>query len=125
MAATAQARDDVQPVANETLDRFLTGTVTVLPILALGLVAWQLWHKVLGWSDIIVFVIMYVATGLGVTVGFHRLFTHRAFETFPAAATPFDPDPEPDPDPDKPREPVPSFDFREGKSIVEAPVDRR
>src|SRR3954462_12584317 len=81
MAATAQARDDVQPVANETLDRFLTGTVTVLPILALGLVAWQLWHKVLGWSDIIVFLIMYVATGLGVTVGFHRLFTHRSFKT--------------------------------------------
>jgi stearoyl-CoA desaturase (delta-9 desaturase) len=24
---------------------------------------------------------MYVATGLGITVGFHRLFTHRAFET--------------------------------------------
>jgi stearoyl-CoA desaturase (delta-9 desaturase) len=81
MAATAPARDDVQPVANETLDRFLTGTVTVLPILALGLVAWQLWHKVLGWSDIIVFAIMYVSTGLGITVGFHRLFTHRSFKT--------------------------------------------
>ena len=24
---------------------------------------------------------MYVATGLGITVGFHRLFTHRAFKT--------------------------------------------
>ena len=24
---------------------------------------------------------MYVATGLGVTVGFHRLFTHRSFAT--------------------------------------------
>src|ERR1700759_4629831 len=81
MAATASPRDDVQPVANESLDRFLTGTVTVLPILALGWVAWQLWASLLGWSDIIVFAIMYVATGLGVTVGFHRLFTHRAFKT--------------------------------------------
>ena len=27
------------------------------------------------------FAIMYVATGLGITVGFHRLFTHRAFKT--------------------------------------------
>ena len=26
----------------------------------------------------------YVLTGLGITVGYHRLFTHRAFETFPA-----------------------------------------
>src|SRR3954453_177342 len=84
MAATVrdtEQRDDVEPVANESLDRFLTGTVTVLPILALGLVAWQLWSELLGWSDLIVFAIMYVATGFGITVGFHRLFTHRAFKT--------------------------------------------
>jgi stearoyl-CoA desaturase (delta-9 desaturase) len=81
MAASVQQRDDVQPVANETLDRIATGTVTVLPVLALGLVAWQLWHKWLGWSDLIVFAVMYVLTGLGVTVGFHRLFTHRSFKT--------------------------------------------
>src|SRR3954463_601723 len=81
MAATTSVRDDVQPVANETLDRFLTGAITVIPILALGLVAWQLWHKLLGWSDLIVFAVMYIVTGLGVTVGFHRLFTHRSFKT--------------------------------------------
>src|SRR3954451_48330 len=81
MAATAPTRDDVQPVANENLDRFLTGTVTVVPILALGIVAWQVWSSLLGWSDLIVFAIMYVLTGLGVTVGFHRLFTHRSFKT--------------------------------------------
>src|ERR1700748_593883 len=81
MAATASTRDDVQPVANENLDRFLTGTITVLPILALGVVAWQVWSELLGWSDLIVFAIMYVLTGLGITVGFHRLFTHRSFKT--------------------------------------------
>src|SRR5436190_11882542 len=81
MAATATERDDVQPVANENLDRFLTGTITVLPILALGVVGWQVWSSLLGWSDLIVFAIMYVATGLGITVGFHRLFTHRSFKT--------------------------------------------
>jgi stearoyl-CoA desaturase (Delta-9 desaturase) len=81
MTATQTARDDVQPVANENLDRFLTGTVTVLPILALGVVAWQLWSSLLGWSDLIVFAIMYTLTGFGITVGFHRLFTHRSFKT--------------------------------------------
>jgi len=81
MAATAPARDDVQPVANENLDRFLTGAITVLPILALGLVAWQLWNELLGWSDLIVFAVMYIVTGLGITVGFHRMLTHRAFKT--------------------------------------------
>ena len=81
MTATQSARDDVQPVANENLDRFLTGTVTVLPILALGIVAWQVWSELLGWSDLIVFAIMYTLTGFGITVGFHRLFTHRSFKT--------------------------------------------
>ena len=40
-----------------------------------------MWSQLLGWSDLIVFAIMYIATGLGITVGFHRLFTHRSFKT--------------------------------------------
>jgi stearoyl-CoA desaturase (Delta-9 desaturase) len=74
------ARDDVEPVLNETADRIATGIVTAVPVLALGLVVWQVWGDFLRWSDLIVFAIMYVATGLGVTVGFHRHFTHRSFK---------------------------------------------
>ena len=73
--------DEIQPVANETRDRIITGTVTVLPFLALGVVCWQLWERALRWHDIVVFLILYAATGLGITVGFHRLLTHRAFKT--------------------------------------------
>jgi stearoyl-CoA desaturase (delta-9 desaturase) len=73
--------DDIEPVAHETLDRFATGTVSVVPFLALGVVCWQVWASLLHWSDIAVFGILYVLTGFGVTVGFHRLFTHRAFAT--------------------------------------------
>ncbi len=76
--------DDVQPASNETLDRVLTGLITVLPILALFFVGWQLWDGLLHPSDLVVFAIMYMLTGLGVTVGFHRLFTHRSFKTSPA-----------------------------------------
>ncbi len=83
MTAAAPVDDDVQPTANETRDRIITGIVTVVPFLSLGFVAWELWARLLGWSDIAVFAIMYVGTGLGVTVGFHRLFTHRAFKTTP------------------------------------------
>jgi stearoyl-CoA desaturase (Delta-9 desaturase) len=75
------SRDDVEPVTDETRDRIITGLVTVVPVLALGLVAWQLWAVALGWNDVFVFLVMYVATGLGITVGFHRLFTHRSFKT--------------------------------------------
>jgi stearoyl-CoA desaturase (delta-9 desaturase) len=71
---------DIEPCENERLDRFLTGTVTVLPFLAIGIAAWQAWSSVLHWSDVAVFAIMYVATGIGITVGYHRLFTHRSFK---------------------------------------------
>jgi stearoyl-CoA desaturase (delta-9 desaturase) len=75
--------DDVEPCEHETRDRIITGTVTVLPVLCLLIVAWQVWGDWLGWNDIFVFLIMYVTTALGITVGFHRLFTHRAFKTSP------------------------------------------
>ncbi len=80
-AAARPTAADVQPTANERLDRFLTGLITVVPFLALIVVAWQLWERALGWSDLVVFGIVYFATGFGVTVGFHRLFTHRSFKT--------------------------------------------
>ena len=73
--------EDIQPVSHETVDRIATGTISILPFIALGIVGWQLWNDLLHWSDIAVFAIMYVATGLGVTVGFHRYLTHRAFKT--------------------------------------------
>jgi len=82
--AAGPTPEDVQPVEFEALDRFLTGMITVVPILALGLVGWQVWGDWLGISDLIVFGIMYAITGLGITVGFHRLFTHRSFKTGPA-----------------------------------------
>ncbi len=80
-AASTPGADEIQPVANETRDRIITGTVTVLPFLGLGLVCWQLWERALHWHDVVVFLIVYAATGLGITVGFHRLLTHRSFKT--------------------------------------------
>jgi stearoyl-CoA desaturase (delta-9 desaturase) len=80
---SAPGLDDVEPCEHETRDRIITGTVTVLPVLALLIVAWQVWGEWLGWNDIVVFLIMYVLTGIGITVGFHRLLTHRSFKTTP------------------------------------------
>ncbi|MCW2993576.1 MAG: acyl-CoA desaturase [Conexibacter sp.] len=73
--------DFVQPVDREWLDRLATGTVTVVPFFALAYAAWHSWQGLLRWSDIVIFVAAYVLTGLGVTVGFHRLFTHRSFKS--------------------------------------------
>ena len=80
ITAPVPTADDVEPCENERLDRFLTGLVTAIPILALGVVVWQAWGGWLRWSDVAVFMIMWWLTGLGITVGFHRYFTHRAFK---------------------------------------------
>jgi stearoyl-CoA desaturase (delta-9 desaturase) len=80
---TGPGPDEIQPVANETADRIITGTVTALPFVALGVVCWQVWADLLHWSDVGVFLIMYMISGFGVTVGFHRHLTHRSFKTYP------------------------------------------
>ena len=72
---------EVEPVLHETRDRIITGVATIVPFLALGAVCWQAWANLLHWSDVAVFAIMYIVTGLGITVGFHRYLTHRSFKT--------------------------------------------
>ena len=72
---------EIQPVLHETRDRIITGIVTAVPFLALGVVCWQVWADLLRWSDLAVFAIMYLLTAGGVTVGFHRYLTHRSFAT--------------------------------------------
>jgi stearoyl-CoA desaturase (delta-9 desaturase) len=54
--------------------------VTLPPI---GLIAAivLLWNRAIGPLELGLMVGLYVLTCLGVTLGFHRLFTHRAFET--------------------------------------------
>jgi stearoyl-CoA desaturase (delta-9 desaturase) len=83
VATTAVSADDIQVTEHELLDRIATGTVTAVPFIGLGLVIWQTWAEALHWSDFVVFAIMYLASGLGITVGFHRLLTHRSFKTKP------------------------------------------
>jgi stearoyl-CoA desaturase (Delta-9 desaturase) len=72
---------EVEPVEHETLDRVITALVTIVPFLALGVAAWQVWHSLLEWHDVVVFAVVYVLTGTGITIGFHRHLTHRSFAT--------------------------------------------
>jgi stearoyl-CoA desaturase (Delta-9 desaturase) len=72
---------DIQPVENETRDRIITSLVTLVPFVAIVFAGWQVWGNALHWRDIMIFFIMYIPLGLGITVGFHRHFTHRAFKT--------------------------------------------
>ncbi|MGX7669793.1 acyl-CoA desaturase [Plantactinospora sp. DSM 117369] len=52
-------------------------TIPFLALLAAVPVAWGGW---LSWTDIAIAGVWYVVAGLGITVGFHRYFTHGSFK---------------------------------------------
>jgi stearoyl-CoA desaturase (delta-9 desaturase) len=55
--------------------------VVVIPFLGVLYAIVMLWQQWVTWLDIGLMVGLYVLSGLGITVGFHRMLTHKAFET--------------------------------------------
>jgi len=54
----------------------------VLPFAAFLAAIPMLWNELVGWTDLVLLVVLYFLTAFGITVGFHRLLTHRAFATY-------------------------------------------
>jgi stearoyl-CoA desaturase (delta-9 desaturase) len=62
-------------------EQITLGIFIVVPFLALVAAIPLMWRGGwLGWHDVVIAVVMYAITGHGVTVGFHRYFTHKAFK---------------------------------------------
>ena len=76
LVGTAVHGDDVKKTW-EQVALFLFIFVPFLALVAAIPVAWG-WG--LGWHDIVIAVVMYAISGHGVTVGFHRYFTHGSFK---------------------------------------------
>jgi len=76
-----EAVPDSIPIEHETSERVVRTLVVGLPLAALVAAGWMAWGGTLRWHDLVVLAITYVLTGAGITVGFHRLFTHRSFKT--------------------------------------------
>src|SRR5215213_6483579 len=53
----------------------------VLPPIVILVAIVLFWNDVVGIHDLALLAVMYVLTGFGVTVGFHRMLTHRSFRT--------------------------------------------
>ena len=53
----------------------------VVPFAATIAAILLLWDEAVSWRDLALFAVMYVLTALGITVGYHRLLTHRSFRT--------------------------------------------
>src|SRR4051812_25162280 len=72
---------DTQPTEHETLDRFATGLITVVPFVGLGVVVGRGWGVSRRGGAVAVFPIVSASPALGVPAGSHRHFTHRSFAT--------------------------------------------
>ncbi len=57
--------------------------VILLPIVGLIAAMAYAWGWGVGWVEVSLLLGMYILTGLGVTVGFHRFFAHKSFDTGP------------------------------------------
>lgn len=57
----------------------LTGVTT--PLIGLTVAMVLLWGIAFHWQYLLIMAVMYLVTGFGITIGYHRLFTHRSFRT--------------------------------------------
>ena len=51
------------------------------PLAGLSFAVVLLWDRMVGPTELVILAVGYMLTGVGITVGFHRLFTHRSFQT--------------------------------------------
>ncbi len=69
-----------RPVRMPTVDRLASAVITAVPPIMVVIGMYFGWTgNLLNWQDLLILATTYVAVGTGVTVGFHRLLTHRSF----------------------------------------------
>jgi stearoyl-CoA desaturase (delta-9 desaturase) len=83
MTAAAPHRPTAAPLIEgrkSATEQALVVAFMVVPLLALAVAVPLAWGWGLSWLDVGLAVVFYFLTGLGVTVGFHRHFTHGSFK---------------------------------------------
>ena len=82
MAAITPAPPSLEPTDVEVSRslRFAIGIFIVVPFLAVLAAVPVAWGGWLSWVDIALLVVFWAITALGITVGYHRLFTHGSFK---------------------------------------------
>ena len=81
-AATGPPIATVRP-STSLPSRIVTLVAVLVPPLGVLAAIGLLWEVAVRPVDVILLVVLYVACGLGITVGFHRLFSHKAFKATP------------------------------------------
>jgi stearoyl-CoA desaturase (delta-9 desaturase) len=62
------------------IEQVVLALFVVVPLLAVAAAVPVMWGWGLGWHDVVIGVVMYAVSGHGITVGFHRYFTHGSFK---------------------------------------------
>jgi stearoyl-CoA desaturase (delta-9 desaturase) len=62
------------------IEQVLLGVFIVVPLLAVAAAVPVAWGWGLGWHDVVIAFVMYAISGHGITVGYHRYFTHGSFK---------------------------------------------
>lgn len=75
-----QARPDFEPDSQGLPERILIGVFTLVPFLALLAAVPLAWGWALGWTDVALGLVFYTIGAAGITVGYHRHFTHASFK---------------------------------------------
>jgi stearoyl-CoA desaturase (delta-9 desaturase) len=55
----------------------------VVPLIATIYAICSLWERAVNWLDLALLLSLYTLTALGITIGFHRMLTHRRFHAHP------------------------------------------
>ena len=64
-------------------ERFANLLGVVVPFAGVLVAIVLLWNQWVDATNLAIMFVLYIFTGVGITVGFHRLLTHRAFQTYP------------------------------------------
>src|SRR4051794_11764051 len=67
-------------------ERAVNLLAVVVPFVATAVAIVLLWRRAVGPTDLALLAALYLLTGFGITIGFHRLLTHRALQAPPAVA---------------------------------------
>jgi stearoyl-CoA desaturase (Delta-9 desaturase) len=78
--ADQAGRPDLEPGPGSIARRILVAVFVAVPLLALLAAVPFAWGWGLGWHDIVLALVFYVVSGLGISAGYHRYFTHLSFK---------------------------------------------
>ena len=79
----APVADDAGPPVATTKQKIIMTCAVVFPFLGCLLAIGLMWnYGWMGWPYLLMLIGGWIFTTLGITVGFHRLLTHRSFETY-------------------------------------------